>query len=385
MSEIKPGRLTISSLALSRSTLTGASLISSILLIEIAQSFGKTVGETSQILTFYAILGTITAVGMIFLSVRNSPTRLQNIGLGICVITSIGCYLAPSYSVFLIVYSLCSVGGAIITPMTSTIVGELYSGKERSKNLGIVFTGIPLFYAIGYLVVGRFSDWRNAFAYFAIPLMVLSLLLSLKAVPYIQPRKSGESFFTGLRAVLKNRSAVWCVLSSSLSSVWIICGGYIPSMYREVFEISVSRVAILTASLILFNAVSSFYGGRIIPRFGNKRVTAFCNIGTGTLFIIVLSVRNLYISLAGSLLVCILAGVQMSAGSGLNLSQVPDYKSSMMSVFSATARFGGSLNFAVMGYLLSTYRWSTAGLGVGGLGILSGLLILLFVEDPLRQ
>jgi len=156
-------------------------------------------------------------------------------------------------------------------------------------------------------------------------------------------------------------------------------------MYREVFEISVSRVAILTASLILFNAVSSFYGGRIIPRFGNKRVTAFCNIGTGTLFIIVLSVRNLYISLAGSLLVCILAGVQMSAGSGLNLSQVPDYKSSMMSVFSATARFGGSLNFAVMGYLLSTYRWSTAGLGVGGLGILSGLLILLFVEDPLRQ
>jgi len=269
--------------------------------------------------------------------------------------------------------------------MTSTIVGELYSGKERSKNLGIVFTGIPLFYAIGYLVVGRFSDWRNAFAYFAIPLMVLSLLLSLKAVPYIQPRKSGESFFTGLRAVLKNRSAVWCVLSSSLSSVWIICGGYIPSMYREVFEISVSRVAILTASLILFNAVSSFYGGRIIPRFGNKRVTAFCNIGTGTLFIIVLSVRNLYISLAGSLLVCILAGVQMSAGSGLNLSQVPDYKSSMMSVFSATARFGGSLNFAVMGYLLSTYRWSTAGLGVGGLGILSGLLILLFVEDPLRQ
>jgi len=269
--------------------------------------------------------------------------------------------------------------------MSSTIVGELYSGNERSKNLGIVFTGIPLFYVIGYLVVGRFSDWRNAFAYFAIPLMVLSLLLSLKAVPYIQPRKSGESFFTGLREVIKNRSAVWCVLSSSLSSVWVICGGYIPSMYREVFEISVSRVAILTASLILFNAVSSFFGGRIIPRFGNKRVTAFCNISTGTLFIIVLSVRNLYISIACSLLVCILAGVNMSAGSGLNLSQVPDYKSSMMSVYSATARFGSSVNFAIMGYLLSTYGWSTAGLGVGGLGILSGLLILFFVKDPLQQ
>ena len=215
--------------------------------------------------------------------------------------------------------------------------------------------------------------------------MVLSFLLSLKAVPHIQPRKGGESFFTGLREVIKNRSAVWCVLSTSLSSVWVICGGYIPSMYREVFEFSVSRVAILIASLVLFNAVSSFFGGRIVPRFGNKRSTAFCNIGTGILFIIVLSVRNLYISIAGLLIICILAGVQMSAGSGLNLSQIPEYKSSMMSVFSATARLGGSLNFAVMGYLLSSYGWSTAGLGVGGLGILSGLLILLFVNDPLRE
>ena len=74
----------------------------------------------------------------------------------------------------------------------------------------------------------------------------------------------------------------------------------------------------------------------------------------------------------------------MPAGSGLGLSQVPEYKSSMMSITAATARLGSSLNFAVMGYLLSTYGWSTASLGVGGLGIFSGLLILLFVEDPLR-
>ena len=134
LSHLKSGRVTIISLALSRSTLAGPSLISSILLIEIAKSFGKTMGETSQILTFYSILGTITAVGMIFLSVRNSPTRLQNIGIAICVLTAIGCFLAPSYSVFLIVYSLCSVGGAIINPMSSTIVGELYSGKETIEN-----------------------------------------------------------------------------------------------------------------------------------------------------------------------------------------------------------------------------------------------------------
>ena len=89
--------------------------------------------------------------------------------------------------------------------------------------------------------------------------------------------------------------------------------------------------------------------------------------------------------MGGSIIVCILAGVQMSALSGLNLSQVPDYKSSMMSIFSATARLGNSLNFAVMGYLLSSYCWSTAGFGVGGLGILSGLLTLLFVDDPLKR
>ena len=74
----------------------------------------------------------------------------------------------------------------------------------------------------------------------------------------------------------------------------------------------------------------------------------------------------------------------MPAANGLSLSQLPEYKSSMMSINSATVRFGNSLNFAVMGYLLSEYGWSVASFGVGGLGILSGLIVLFFVDDPLK-
>ena len=357
----------------------------SVILIDVAQTFGKTVGEVGQLLTLYAIFGTITAIVLIFFSVRNSPTLLLNLGLGICVLTFIGCYLAPSYSLFLIVYSLCSVGGALITPMISTIVGELYSGEERSKNLGIVFSAIMLFYSLGYLVVGRFSDWRNAFMYFAVPFIAVSFLLSLKSVPRIPSRKSDESILIGLRKVCESRSALWCVLSSAIYGVWIICGGYVPSMFREVYGMSAIRVGILTAVLVLGNSFASFFGGRIIPKFGNKRVNAFCMICMGVLFIILFSVRYFFISITSSVAICVLAGINMPAGSGLTLSQIPEYRSSMMSINAATARFGSSLNFAVMGYLLSAYGWSTASLGVGGLGILSGLITMIFVKDPLRK
>ena len=73
----------------------------------------------------------------------------------------------------------------------------------------------------------------------------------------------------------------------------------------------------------------------------------------------------------------------MPSATELTFSQVPEYKGSMMSLSSASGGLGSSVSLAVMSYFLSTGRWGLGAIVVGGLSLVSSVLIQLFVtENP---
>lgn len=383
MSQNRYARSSVLSVALIRSTLNVVSLIVSVLLIEIAHGFSKPIGEASQMMTFYTVLGAFTALAMTFLTVRYSPTRLLKIGLALCFISSLGSIFAPAYSVLFLLYGLTGIGTTLVAPMTTTIIGELTSGEERSKSLGIVSAGPAVFYVLGYLIVGRISEWRLAFTYFATPILALNLLAAVILLPTIKTRREKESLFMGLRRIIENRSALSCLFATNIMGLWTVALNLTPSYWRDIHGIPLSTVTILTAAIALTNALGSLAGGRFVPRLGIKKTTTICRILLGASLITVLSSRNTLVSVATGFFLSFTQGFNSVAGFGLKLSQVPEYKGSMMSVNSATASLGSSMNLALMGVLLTSYGWAYAGTVIGVIGIISGVLVHLFVtENP---
>lgn len=370
-------------MALSSSAPQATSLIVSVLLIEITQTFRISIGEASQMIGFCSVLGIFTSLIMTLLAVRYSPTHIHNVGLVLCVLSVLGSIVAPSYSVFFLLYGLYIVGSKLVLPMTTTIMGGLFSGEERSKSLGVIFAGQAVFFVLGYLFVGFISEWRLAFAYFAAPFIVLSLLVALRVIPLIEVGGKGASISMGVRSIYRSRSAVFCLVSSSISGVWSVALGLATSFYRDVHGIPLSTVTVLTAGMALLYAFGALAGGRFVYRLGMKKANAFLRILMGVSLILLMGTGNTFFSVVMGFVLSLLSGANTPAGSGLRLGLVPEYKGSMMSLNSAAASLGSGLNLALMGYLMISYGWATGGIVVGGLGIIGGVIIHLFVtENP---
>jgi predicted MFS family arabinose efflux permease len=69
----------------------------------------------------------------------------------------------------------------------------------------------------------------------------------------------------------------------------------------------------------------------------------------------------------------------------LNIEQVPEYRSSMMSLSVASQRIGGTLGTGLGGLVLFLHGYGALGVILGLLGLLSAIVYYLFAEDPIRD
>jgi predicted MFS family arabinose efflux permease len=374
-------RSRVLSLTLIRSTPQAVALIVSLLLIEIAQTFGKSIGEVSQMIALSSTLGIFTALSLAFISVKYSPTHIQNAGVVLCTISIIGSIVAPSYSLFFLLYGLSVIGSNLIFSMNTTIAGEIFSGEERSKNIGIIMAGGALFYILGFIVVGYISEWRLAFTYFAAPFIILSLLSAFRNIPVVKVGNQKESVTIGVRRIFSSRSAVFRLISTAISGVWAVVITLAASFYRDVHGMPLLSVTLLAAGMGTVYAIGALIAGKYVFRFGIKRSNVVCRVLMGVLLIILMNVGNTLLSVSVILVLAFITEANIPAGTELTLRQVPEYKGSMMSLSSAMASLGSSINLAVMGYFLSKGGWGSGGIVVGGLGLTASVLIHLFVTE----
>ena len=87
-----------------------------LLLIDIGNSFGTTVGVTGQINTSYAVVAVIFAILTGALSLRFRYKSLFLLGLSLMAVSVLGCSLAPDFVTFLVFYSLSGAGYSIVNP-----------------------------------------------------------------------------------------------------------------------------------------------------------------------------------------------------------------------------------------------------------------------------
>jgi len=128
-----PGRMVLPSLVISRFATMPPGFLTRLLLIDIGESFGQAVGVTGQIRTAASIVGVLSALLISALSLRFRPKSLLVGGLGILVASTVGCALAPSFTVLLAVYALTGMAGSLVGPMAFTLVAEHFPPRAEDK------------------------------------------------------------------------------------------------------------------------------------------------------------------------------------------------------------------------------------------------------------
>jgi len=135
---------------------------------------------------------------------------------------------------------------------------------------------------------------------------------------------------------------------------------------------------------IIMVVVGSAFAGRLINRFGRKRLTVVTTSLSSVLCFLYMSAQSFELSLLLWYGTAIVLMIAVPALNSLALEQLPEYRGTMMSL-NLTAQFiAQAIGSGVGGLILIVYGFS--GLSLFSLtGIIAGILYQFFTVDPTRE
>jgi predicted MFS family arabinose efflux permease len=377
------GRLILPALTAARISPVARALLTSFLLIEIGQTYGTSIGVTNQIKTVNSFVAIISALAMGLLSVRMKHKTLLVAGLGLSVITTLGCVVAPSFITLLIVFSLGGWAANMIFPMSTAIMGANIPREDRSKAMGWLVAGPAALYVFGFPIVNYIGDWRQAFLFFALPLILVALALTVIGVPASETVNPRTDILAGYRGVFSNRSAIASLIGNMMGMfVWQIPLSLASSYYRSHHGISRGLVVYIIMAMAIIYIGGSLVSRRIISRTGYKKATVFFAFGLSFFTIATFLDLPTTISVALGFGACLMAGLFAPSSQGLNLEQIPELRGSMMSMVSAFGSTGNMLSLGLSGLLLMQYDWSTMGIVIGIFGLIGAVIVHFLAREP---
>ncbi|MEY4985834.1 MAG: hypothetical protein RLZZ359_720 [Actinomycetota bacterium] len=180
---------------------------------------------------------------------RKVPTV---VGIGIFVIASVACALAPSFAVLLIARLFQSLGGSAAFIAGRAIIRDLYSGQEMARVMAAVmsiFLIAPILGPSLGAAILSVADWRWIFYTLAIiGGVAIACMLLLPETLELQNRSSlgGIATLQNYTKILRDREYVFAILQTAASSFMTF--SYVasaPSVYMGHFGISETWFAVI--------------------------------------------------------------------------------------------------------------------------------------------
>ncbi|MFH1442192.1 MAG: MFS transporter [Candidatus Omnitrophota bacterium] len=169
----------------------------------IANYFGVKVGAAAWLPLLYLLIITSSILGFGKLGDIKGYKKIFIIGIGVFLCGAFLSAVARSFGFLFFAQIIQSSGEAMFSPVCIAILTTYLPSELKGKALGFYATfqgmGFALGLSLGGVIVSNFG-WRSVFA-MTIPLALLIIFVSLKALPYKKPVQS-DTRFDFLGAVL---------------------------------------------------------------------------------------------------------------------------------------------------------------------------------------
>jgi predicted MFS family arabinose efflux permease len=375
--------VSLASLLLSNYSIYPGTILTSILLVEIAESFDTSIGVVSQIRTMSSVLGFVTAIAIGGLSIRYSSRRLLSAGLLLLSLSCLGSAAATNLGLLFVLYSLNGVATNMVFPMLTSLVGEYYSTDGRARVMGWIGASGGLSYMVGAPIIAYLTStggWRLPFIVYAATLPIAALVLILWRLPPTPVKAETAGISEGFQTIISTRSALAALgavalMGASTQSIYFYSFTYL----REVHGASQGQVSLIFSAASLAFLLGSFFCGSFVDKMGVKR-SLIMALGLAIFF----QGTYPYLSLILGGVVIVVGhfffSLQYSAANTIVLEQVPAYRGSMMSLSSAFSYLGYGLGTAIGGIILTTGGWTSLNLVLSLIGVVAFILYLYLVE-----
>jgi len=383
-------RLILLSLFTSSYAMYPSQLIITVLLVEIAGDFDLPLGISAQIRSISLAIALVTAFAVGALSVKYRKKNLLTVGLLAIALSAAGCGMSTNFNVLILFYALTGIGVTMVGPMTTALVGEYFSAEERASALGWYGAAGGISHVVGSQVIGFiavFGGWRMSFLAYALPVSLLSIALVSSQLPpeKAEVQRSSRGILEGFRDVLSDRSALACLIGIMLATAtWQGIYFFSVSFLKQELSMPPILAAGIYSIMSLLFTIGSLSSGKVIKWMGRKPALLMGLIVIIVFTVVYTNLPFLSLVLFCNVVGCFFGAIRNMSSIGLSLEQVPGSRGTMMSLNSAALRIGSLLGTSIGGLTIIAYGWRSLGSLFGFTGVLSALIYLFLVNDPIK-
>jgi len=239
---------------------------------KIAYELKLSKAEVALLVTTFTLPGVILAPIIGVLADRLGRKKILIPSLFLFGIAGTSCVFVD-FKLMLILRFLQGVGGAALTSLAATLIGDLYHGMDRAKALGynasILSIGTASYPLIGGLLA--LLDWRYPFFTFilAIPVGIAAIAIPYKEIKQVE---FGSYAKESIR-LLKNPNLIFGFVSGII--VFVILYGafitYLPFLLDLNFTADSATIGIVQSSMSVVTAITASKIDFFLKNFGQDK------------------------------------------------------------------------------------------------------------------
>jgi MFS family permease len=295
------------------------------------------------------------------------------------------CVLARDFETLLMLRFLQGVGAASLGALNVTLIGDLYSGRQRTAAMGynasVLSVGTALYPTIGGALATL--EWYFPFILPVLGIPVaLIVLFSLKNPEPYNDQDLREYLSSAWKSIATRR--VLGLFTAGIITFIILFGSYLtcfPLFMGESFGASPFVIGLVMSTMSLTTAITSWRLGKMAAHFSGKTLLRISYI--------IYAAALIMITISPSLLIVIVPAAMSGIANGINIPIIHsmlaglapmEHRAAFMSINSMVFRMGQTLGPLLMGSVFGLYSMAGAFYAGALLAVLM-LILLSFVKE----
>lgn len=330
----------------------------------IVQELGISSGQVVLLITFFTLPGVLLTPVAGVLSDRFGRKKILVPSLLLFGIAGGACALVRDFDLLLGLRVLQGMGAAALGTTNVTLLGDLFSGDDRTEALGynssILSIGSASYPAIGG-ALATFA-WYYPFALPVVAIPIAFLVLFSLHNPGPENDQDLKEYFGSVWEHVKDRRVLG-LFAGSLVTFILLFGSlitYLPILMNELFQASPLVIGLVVASSSLATAVTSTQMRRLSSRFSEKVLIRVSFLLYAAALCIVPLAPNVWMLLIPTVIFGVAQSLNLPISFSLLTAAAPkENRGAFLSLNSTILRLGQTIGPLLMSA-------TAAGLGLGG-------------------
>lgn len=356
--------------------------------LEIAQGLGIEKKDVGLLITVFTLPGVILTPILGVAADRYGRKKVLVPSLFLFGVAGFLCGFARDFDLLLVLRFLQGIGAASLGSLNITIIGDLYSGRERAAAMGYNASILSIGTASYPFIGGALAELEWYYPFF---LPIIAIPIGLAALFYLkspEPRNEEQlkEYLIAAWQSIKKRKVVG-LYTASIFTFIILYGSYLtffPILVGGRFDASPFIIGLVMSSMSLSTAITSSQLGRLVQIFKEVSLLKIAYVIYAVTLIAIPFAPNIWIILIPALLLGVAQGTNIPNIYTLLAGLAPtEHRAAFMSINGMVLRIGQTIGPFLMGliYVASGEALGTVFYAGAVFAVLMFALVHLMVSD----